>query len=140
MEDSDDAVEHACAKVSIAFANAIDRNDYDAVIGLFASDGILDRWGNAIQGHAALRQWLDSRPRDVTTRHVCTNIMIERVSPGEARGTTYFTFYSAANAANGEALPLEGPAVVGEYHDRFVLTERGWRLGKRVVTPKFKRP
>jgi hypothetical protein len=136
---SDDAVERACEKLSIAFANAIDRNDYDAVIALFASDGILDRWGNAIQGHAALRQWLDSRPRDMTTRHVCTNIMIDRVARGEARGTTYFTFYSGPGDPDGNVLPLEGPAMVGEYHDRFVLTENGWRLGERVVAPKFKR-
>ena len=140
MDYSDSEVERACAKISIAFANAIDRYDYDAVIALFARDGILDRWGNAIQGHAALRQWLDSRPRDVTTRHVCTNIIVERVSHGEARGTTYFTFYSAASAAKGDAVPLDGPAVVGEYRDRFVLTEHGWRLGQRVVAPTFKRP
>src|SRR5580693_7336274 len=114
MDYSDSDVERACEKISIAFANAIDRCDYDAVIALFARDGILDRWGNAIQGHAALRQWLDSRPRDVTTRHVCTNIIVERISRGEARGTTYFTFYSAASAANGDAVPLDGPAVVGE--------------------------
>jgi hypothetical protein len=37
-------------------------------------------------------------------------------------------------------VPLDGPAVVGEYRDRFVLTEHGWRLGERVVAPTFKRP
>ena len=66
--------------------------------------------------------------------------MVERISRGEARGTTYFTFYSAASSANGDAVPLDGPAVVGEYRDRFVLTEHGWRLGERVVAPTFKRP
>jgi SnoaL-like domain len=135
----DDAVERACEKLSVAFANCIDRRDYDAVVDLFTTDGILDRWGNVIQGHAALQHWLDARPRDVTTSHVCSNIVVERSSPDEAWGTTYFTFYSATQTEGCEALPLEGPTMVGEYHDHFVLTERGWRLGKRTVLPKFKR-
>ena len=44
MDYSDSEVERVCEKISIAFANAIDRCDYDAVIALFARDGILDRW------------------------------------------------------------------------------------------------
>jgi len=57
----------------------------------------LNRWGKVIQGYAALRQWLDRRPRDVTTCHVCSNIVVERISSNEAWGTTYFTFYSATH-------------------------------------------
>jgi hypothetical protein len=140
MTKMDDyATEHACQRLSIAFANSIDQFDYDAVIKLFTEDGILDRWGNAIQGHEALRQWLDARPRDIITRHVCSNVLVERVSPSEARGTTYFTFYGASRTDGNEILPLNGPTMVGEYHDHFVLTEGGWRLRKRSVLPKFKR-
>lgn len=135
----DDAVERACGRVSVAFANSIDRCDYDAVIELFTRDGILDRWGTVIRGHEALRQWLDARPRDVSTCHVCTNILVRRVAPDEARGTTYFTFYSGSNVECSDTLPLAGPVMVGEYLDRFILTERGWRLRERVVRPRFTR-
>jgi hypothetical protein len=47
MDNPDAAAERACEQISIAFANAIDCCDYDAVIDLFASDGILDRWRSA---------------------------------------------------------------------------------------------
>jgi hypothetical protein len=32
------------------------------------------------------------------------------------------------------------PSMVGEYHDRFVLTEDGWRIAERAVEVVFPRP
>jgi hypothetical protein len=70
--------ETACQQLSIRFADAVDRWDYDPVISLFVPDGALNRWGTRIVGQAALREWLNSRPREVVTRHVCTNIQVTR--------------------------------------------------------------
>jgi hypothetical protein len=129
----------ACQQLSIRFANAVDRWDYDTVISLFVPDGALDRWGTRIVGHAALRDWLNSRPREVVTRHVCTNIQVTREDPRAARGLTYFTYYRATGRA-GEPPETLVPSMVGEYHDRFVLTEDGWRIAERAVEVVFPRP
>jgi hypothetical protein len=67
------------------------------------------------------------------------NCALTRVSSHEACGTTYFTFYSAPDLASRDPLPLNGPVMVGEYSDRFVLTKHGWRFSERVVVPQFKR-
>lgn len=101
-----------CERLSVAFANAIDRRDYPALLDLFADDAVVDRLGTIIRGKPALSAWLDSRPVDIVTRHVCTNIEIVQRGPEAAEGLTYFTFYKAVGAA--DICEIDGPELVGE--------------------------
>jgi ketosteroid isomerase-like protein len=126
-----------CERLSIAFANNIDRRDYPALLDLFADDAVVDRMGTIIRGKPALSAWLESRPADVVTRHVCSNIDIAQRGPETAEGLTYFTFYKAVGTA--DVCDVEGPELVGEYHDLFVLTEQGWKFQSRKITVIFKR-
>ncbi|HUC50464.1 MAG TPA: nuclear transport factor 2 family protein [Xanthobacteraceae bacterium] len=126
-----------CERLSVAFANHIDRRDYPAVLDLFAEDAVLDRIGTVIRGKSALAAWLKSRPDDVVTRHICSNFDIVQTGPTAAEGRTYFTFYKAAATADvGE---IDGPAAVGEYHDSFILTAQGWKILKRKIIVIFQR-
>lgn len=122
-----------CHALSIAFANGIDHRRYDEIAALFTDDGTLDRWGQVVTGRAALRAWLDTRPTDIVTRHVCTNFEARRIAPGQAEGFTLFTFYRAAGSDGTDKLPLSGPAMVGEYVDQFRLTSEGWRIARRSI-------
>jgi ketosteroid isomerase-like protein len=126
-----------CERLSIAFANAIDRRDYPALLDLFADAAVVDRMGTIIRGRSALSAWLESRPADIVTRHVCSNIEIVQRGPETAEGLTYFTFYKAGAAA--DICEVDGPELVGEYHDAFVLTEQGWKIQSRKITVIFKR-
>jgi ketosteroid isomerase-like protein len=126
-----------CERLSVAFANAIDRRDYPAVLDLFAEDAILDRLGTVIRGKPALAAWLKSRPDDIVTRHICSNIEIVQNGPAAAEDTTYFTFYKAAATAGIGA--IDGPESIGEYHDAFVLTAQGWKIHTRKITVIFQR-
>ena len=126
-----------CERLSIAFANNIDRRDYPALLDLFADDAFVDRMGTIIRGKPALSAWLESRPADIVTRHVCSNIEIVQRGPDRAEGVTYFTFYKAAGTT--DICDIEGPELVGEYHDLFVLTEQGWKFRSRKITIIFKR-
>jgi predicted RNA-binding Zn ribbon-like protein len=133
-QDGDCAL--ACEGLSIAFANAVDRWDDETALGLFTDDAVLDRWGTQVQGQAALREWLAARPRDVVTRHICTNISVKCSSEREATGLTYFLFFRAVGKA-GDDLKVNGPTMVGEYHDHFVRTANGWRIARREVKVIF---
>jgi ketosteroid isomerase-like protein len=126
-----------CERLSIAFANAIDRRDYPAVLDLFAEDAVVDRMGTIIRGKPALSAWLESRPVDIVTRHVCSNIAIAQHGPDTAEGLTYFTFYKEMAAA--DICEIDGPEMVGEYHDTFTLTAQGWKLQSRKIAVIFKR-
>jgi ketosteroid isomerase-like protein len=126
-----------CERLSVAFANNIDRRDYPAVLDLFAEDAVLDRVGTIIRGKSALSAWLESRPNNIVTRHICTNIDIVQNGPEAAEGRSYFTFYKAdATADVGE---IDGPEMIGEYHDTFIWTAKGWRILKRKVVVIFRR-
>jgi len=126
-----------CERLSIAFANTIDRRDYPALLDLFAEDAVVDRMGTIIRGKPALSAWLESRPADIVTRHVCSNIAIVQRGPEAAEGLTYFTFYKAV--ATPDICEIDGPELVGEYHDSFVLTEQGWKFQSRKIAVIFKR-
>lgn len=126
-----------CQKLSIAFANGVDHHRDEEVLALFTQDGVLDRWGQPVTGHAALRQWLHSRPRDVVTRHVCTNFEARRETAEHAEGFTLFTFYRGGKQDEAAALPLVGPAMVGEYLDQFRRTPDGWRISRREIRIVF---
>jgi hypothetical protein len=54
---------------------------------------------------------------------------------GHARGVSYVTVYSAA--AGELPRPLGAPLGVGEYHDRFVYTDAGWKIQHREFVPVF---
>lgn len=131
---------HACQAVSIAFANGVDHRRYDDVAALFTEDGVLNRTGHPVAGRAALRAWLDTRPVDIATRHVCTNFHATRSAPDRAEGFTLFTFYRIAGDDATDALPLAGPAAVGEYTDQFRLTPEGWRIARRDIRIVFQAP
>jgi hypothetical protein len=40
-----------------ALAAAINAGDYDAFVALFASDGLVNDWGNIRRGHDGVRSW-----------------------------------------------------------------------------------
>jgi hypothetical protein len=72
---------------------------------------------------------------------VLSNVFIEVLSPTEARGISYLTLYRHAgpeSLGSGPA-PLEGPAAVGHYEDRFVKTGDGWKFRRRRLHLAFRR-
>lgn len=122
--------EAACAKLCIAFANHIDARRYEPLLDLFTEDGTLDRLGTVHSGRGEIARFLAERPRDVHTRHLCTNISVHFEGDGEATGFCCVLFFQA----RGEGVPViaSAPSIV-EYHDRFTRTPAGWRIRKRRI-------
>ena len=136
-----DAIERACQRLSIAYARAIDFRDYDAFVELFTEDAVLEA-GALLQGKAAIRASLAKRPDELRSRHVLTNIFIDAQDANTARGISYLSLYrhvGAESLAAGPA-PLNGPAAIGHYEDRFVRTPSGWRFARRKLHLAFRRP
>jgi hypothetical protein len=129
----------SCQALAIAFVNGLDKRRYDETAALFTDDGVFDRWGQIIAGRNALRQWMDTRPVDIVTRHVCTNFEARRVGEDSAQGSILFTFYRAQAGLDPGPLPLIGPEMIGEYVDQFRRTPDGWRIARRQVVIEFQR-
>ncbi len=116
------AAEADCARLIALYANLNDEARWDEVAELYANDGIMVRptAPNApVAGREAILEAFKARPPR-TTRHICSNVVIDVESDSTARGTSAMLLFT------GEGAPL-----VGSFHDRFILTDEGWRFAER---------
>ena len=114
----------------------IDHGQADRVPELFTEDGRLFGGGPDLIGLDAIRAWSVRRAamRERTSRHVCTNLRLTRVSDDEVRGTGILTLYRRDGPGPGDATPL----LVGDYDDIYRRGADGtWRFAERRITPTF---
>lgn len=116
------AAEADCARLIALYANFNDEARWDEVAALYAENGVMYRPtapDAPVAGREAILVAFKSRPPR-TTRHICSNVVIDVESETTARGTSAMLLFT------GDGAPL-----VGSFHDRFVLTEEGWRFAER---------
>lgn len=130
--------EAACTRLCIDFANHIDARRYGAWLDLFTEDGVLDRMGTRMCGHAELKRFLDARPATVATCHLCTNIRVERASHDDATGFCYVLFFSGVAGEPGAPATAAGAPSVVIYRDRYRRTAAGWRIAERRIEMAMK--
>jgi len=126
----------ACTQLVIDYAFYRDRPDAKGVAELFSEDATFTLLGTEYKGRQAIRARVAAGVGGPVYRHLISTINIRPAKGGrEARGVTYVTVYQGQN----ETLPqtLTKPMVIGEYHDRFVLTDTGWKISERVFVPVF---
>jgi len=122
------AIEQDCARLIARYANLNDAADWRAVTALYAPDGRMSRptasddW---IEGQAAILAAFQARPPR-TTRHICSNVVIEVLGPDRAQGESAMLLFTG-----------DGPPKVGSFHDRFVRIDGDWRFSERRGTLAF---
>ncbi len=123
------AAEADCARLVALYANLNDEARWEEVAALYAQDGVMYRPTAPeapVAGREAILAAFRSRPPR-TTRHICSNVVIDVDSEDTARGTSAMLLFT------GEVAPL-----VGSFHDRFILTADGWRFAERRGSLLFK--
>jgi len=135
VADTDADVERACGNLVLDYAYHRDRMDGAALANLFTEAGVLSVLGETYQGRSAIRARLENDREAPLSRHLMSTQRIFVDGPDRARGVSYATVYLAPR---GELpRPVEGFAGIGEYHDEFVRTPDGWKIGKREFVPVF---
>ena len=130
-------LETACTRLCIDFATGVDERDYGRAIGAFAPDGLLRAPSGDFRGQAQIAGYLNARSSTIVTRHLCTNFRFAMQTDSIATGICYLLLLKRENSSNAK-YPLPTPAVtVAEYHDIFVSTPAGWRIGERRVNVVF---
>nr|WP_246343968.1 nuclear transport factor 2 family protein [Sphingobium jiangsuense] len=115
-------IEQQCARLVALYANLNDAARWEEVAALYAEDGRMarptapDDW---IEGREAILAAFTARPPR-TTRHFCSNIVIDVLSEDEAVGESAMLLFTVDNASKA-----------GSFHDRFVRTGEGWRFAER---------
>ena len=123
------AIEWECARLINLYALLNDEARWEEVTALYAPDGLMTRPtapDEPVVGREAILAAFKARPPR-TTRHVCSNIVIDVESETSARGRSAMLLFTGADK----------PPLVGGFDDRFVLTDDGWRFAERRGTLTF---
>ncbi|HEY5334136.1 MAG TPA: nuclear transport factor 2 family protein [Solirubrobacterales bacterium] len=137
-------VERSCERLIMEYSRLVDFGEAAAVADLFTEDARWEGTDLLLTGREEIRAWFEKREAVArrVSRHVFTNVMIDVVSPTEARGLSYMINYRHDRQEGDETMPvvMEVPKWMGEANDTFRLTEDGWRFASRLVVPAFMRP
>ena len=124
-------IEAQCTRLCTDFAWCVDHRKYDQLVELFDEQATFERTGEVLRGRGGILRAMQARPAGIDTRHICTNIRIDPVSPREAAGIACLLLF------RGPAATATQPALVAEFHDHYVATPQGWKIASRVARPVF---
>ena len=140
MDDNDlYAVERSCQRLICEYAQLADHGKTAQIADLFTDDGVFV-WGEFIlsgrkQLLGAFRVAQDQG--GVTSRHVCTNILVRVIDADHAEGVTYLTLFEHRGPTPRGVAPGGAPTLIGEYRDTFANTPTGWRFRRRELHVSF---
>ena len=123
--------ERACTRLMLEYCECVDIRQFERLVSLFASDGVLNRPDTGeIKGRAAIKAFFDKLTTDPLI-HVASNLLVAVTGPETAEATSYVTVYRSYRQ-NAAGLPkLEAPYAVAKYVDRFVVEGGEWKIGFR---------
>lgn len=138
-----------CTNLIVQYTHYIDLGQTDKVWELFSNDGIWEMPAANLrfEGREQLKSGISANLSGATwlARHICTNTLVELTGPDTAQGLTYMINYrhyfdhpiDAAADVDRELAPIGPVRHIGEYIDRFVRTEYGWRFAHRRTRLAF---
>ena len=129
------STEEDCSNLILDYAYYRDLGDADAVANLFTEDAVLTILGTAYEGRDAIHERTASGDGGLVYRHMMSTSRIFPVDRKNATGVSYVTIYAAQ--ADSQPMLLRKPIVVGEYHDKFTRTSRGWKIKERTFVSVF---
>ncbi|MGH9133048.1 MAG: nuclear transport factor 2 family protein [Ilumatobacteraceae bacterium] len=131
-------IERDCERVVVASATCNDQRQFAALADLYTVDGVVVRPnGQRLEGRAAIEGAYAAGPPDRVTRHLCANVRVDVDGPDAARATTVVLILSGVRSDDPDVtfgvVPSERH-LVGEFADRLVRTDAGWRIAERRAT------
>jgi len=129
-------IKDECRELSLRFGRFQDERRYEDLPELMVAEGTYTRLGEELT-IADFIEWVGTMPPN-KTRHFVTDIDFSEVSEVSAKGISYYTLY--LYSGDGETpYPLDGPFVVGEYHEEFTKTDEGWKIKSREARIIFRK-
>ena len=122
-----------CINLVTDYAYYRDRFDAIGFSNLFTEDASLKVGNGTWEGRSNIRARIEGLDSSGSIRHLMSTIRIQPVDALNATGVSYATIYTAAAGSNS----TEGFAIIGEYHDSFVLTDDGWKISNRELRSVF---
>ncbi len=132
-------IERECERLVTRYCHLIDHGEAARVVDLFTDDGVWAGPGVKMEGREQIGKAFAARQAQAgrMSRHVCQNFLCDVLDEDRAEGVVYLTLYRQDGEAARAVSSLTGPQMVGEYRDRFVRTEAGWRIAERRTLVSF---
>ena len=135
------AIEWECARLINLYANLNDEGRWDELVALYTEDGTMTRPSapdTPIIGRSAILASFIARPPRAS-RHICANVVVAAENESRASAISNILLFTGTIDPTG-GLPERdpGPPLVGEYRDRFQLTDEGWRFSERRGSLSFR--
>lgn len=132
-------IERQCERLIQQYCHYVDHDEAVKIADLFTEDGVWFNVNATMTGRDGIRKGFQKRQdnKGRMSRHVCTNALIDVISETEALGCVYLSLYYHDAEAGRETSPTDCLQKLGEYRDRFVKTEAGWRFASREVVSNF---
>ena len=111
---------------------ALDTFDLDGTVAVFAVDAVFDctAFGlERLEGHDSIRAFFEHNEQAMASQmHLFANHVISFDGPRAAHGTNYLL-------QDGQTKTGDRITCLGLNRDRYVLTDEGWRIQARTITP-----
>jgi len=125
--------ERDCQRLVHDYAWLVDSGAASGVADLFTDDGVwLGADGGGMRGREEIRTAFAQREGLARrqSRHVMTNVRIDRDRDDHATGTAYLINYrhDATGGIAARPAPADHPKFVGDYHFTFRREPAGWRV------------
>lgn len=126
----------ACRQLIHRYAFLNDARDYTALVELFTVDAELRRPSapeQPIVGRDAILAAFQGRPATAATFHLCTDVLVDVLSPTTARARSRILLLSGSRPEGGgvpDAASMK-PVLPGTFSDELVLGADGWKFSKR---------
>ena len=127
-----------CQQALTALFHFLDRKEYESVVALFLEDGVWQRPGTVLAGHAEIMADLRKRSATRLSRHVLTNFLVLEDEAGDVDATATLTTYAFENGSAVQ-MPqvIDAPMGVYSARARFAGTPAGIRVGRLELAVEF---
>lgn len=132
-------IERECERLIAQYCHFVDHGEAARIADLFTEDGTWRNINVSMDGRDGIRTGFMKRQNNQgrMSRHVCTNTLIDVISETEAKGVVYMSLYFHDGEAGRETSPTDCLQKLGEYQDRYVKTDEGWKFATREVVSNF---
>jgi ketosteroid isomerase-like protein len=123
------AIHHLVAQ----YGHVVDSGDVERLAEVFTADAIFDAsaFGQGVhEGLAAIRAIFALGAPPHPPAHLTTNVVVDRDRDGDGDG---WTAHSKWLTIDRETAGVRS----GDYRDRVVATDAGWRIAHRAITIRF---
>ncbi len=138
-ESEHETARRACEALITRYTHIADFGPGSSMPDIFTGDGVWTSGEETYEGRDALAAFFGRDKGHAKSRHVSSNVAVTITADDEAEALSYFTLYRYSEEKPRVPDLDQQPVILGEYRDRFVRTEAGWRISRREAAVGFVR-